>query len=98
MSKRLRNLLVIGLFIVSMAIVILVLMLTQPKEEPDDSTPTDSQAFALLGHERDDIAEMTITNDNGSFTVRNGAEGFIIDEISEFRQNSTTLGAAFRLL
>ena len=94
MSKRLRNLLVIGLFIVSMAIVILVLMLTQPKEEPDDSTPTDSQAFALLGHERDDIAEMTITNDNGSFTVRNGAEGFIIDEISEFRQNSTTLGAA----
>ncbi len=95
MSKRVRNLLVIGLFILSMAIVLVVLILTQPKEEAE--TPEESStAIVLTSYGRDNIANMTITNENGSFTVRNGVQGFTIDEYSEFRLNSTTLAAAGR--
>lgn len=93
MSNRVKKLLVIGLFILSMAIVLVVLILTQPKEEAEDPIESVS-TVTLLAYERDNIANMTITNENGSFTIRNGLQGFTIDEYSEFKQNSTTLAAA----
>lgn len=95
MSKRVRNLLVIGLFILSMAIVLLVLILTQPKGEAEEDVASDT-TVVLTNYGRDNIANMTITNENGSFTVRNGVQGFTIDEYAEFRLNSTTLAAAGR--
>lgn len=94
MTKRVRNLLVIGLFILSMAIVLVILVLTQPKNEEDNSGEPIVKTVDLLGYDRDNIAQMTIHNSNGDFSVRNGASGFVIDEISEFKQNSTTLAAA----
>lgn len=96
MSKRLRYLLVIGVFIISMAIVLTVLLLTQPKDEEESSDSSTSATISVLSYDRDNIATMTIKNENGEFTIRNGVSGFVIDEYSAFRQNSTTMGAAGR--
>ncbi len=94
MSKRVRNLLVIGLFILSMAIVLMVLILTQPKEAEESDGEAQSTATDLLSYNRDGIAKFTVKNENGGYEARNGVGGFVIDEISDFRQNSTTLDAA----
>ena len=94
MSKRIRNLIVIGIFILSMAIVLLVLVLTQPKEEVEETT--EDQTIQLLNYNRDDALTATIKNEAGEYTIRNGVSGFVIDKFNGFRQNSTTMGAAVR--
>ena len=95
MSKRVRNLLVIGIFILSMAVVLLVLMLTQPKDEVEEETTT-SAKISVLSYDRDSVANLTIKNETGEFSIRNGIQGFVIDEYSDLRQNSTIMGAAAR--
>lgn len=95
MSKRAKNLLVIGVFILSMAIVLAVLILTQPKDETDD-TPIENTTITVLPYKRDDALNITIKNESGEFTIRNGVSGFVIDEFEGFRQNSTTMGAAVK--
>ena len=95
MTKRVKNLLVIGIFIASMAVVLLILVLTQPKEKVDNDT-TNSTTVTVISYNRDDIATMTVKNAKGEFTVRNAVAGFTIDEYSEFRQNSTTMAAMGR--
>ena len=94
MQKKTRTLLVIGLFILSMAIVLTVLVLTQPKEEAEEVTETSE--LQVLNHVRDDVLILKVTNENGDFTVRNGAQGFVIDDLSDFNQNSTVMGAMAR--
>ncbi len=96
MAQRKKTLLIIGLFVVSMAIVLAVLMLTLPKPETEEDTATTSDGLQLLGYTRDDVMSVTVTNENGSFTVKNGVSGFSIEDNAEFRQNSTTLGAMAR--
>lgn len=93
MSKRSRSLLIIGIFIVSMALVLTLLLLTQPKDEAEDESEAETTALTVLNYKRDDVATLTVTNETGSFTVRNGLQGFVIDEHNGFRQNSTTMGA-----
>lgn len=95
MSKRLKNLLVIGIFIISMAIVLLLLVLTQPKDGADDDVST-SKTITVLNYQRDDIATMTVKNQNGEFTVKNAVAGFTIEDYAGFRQNSTTMAAMGR--
>lgn len=94
MTKRVKNLLVIGIFILCMAVVLVILVLTQPKDDVDDDSVTESSTISVLNYQRDDILTYKITNDNGEFVVRNGVQGFTIDEYNGFRQNSTTLAAA----
>lgn len=94
MQKKTRTLLIIGLFILSMVIVLLLLILTQPKEESEEST--DDNPMQILSYHRDDVLTLTVSNETGKFTVRNGAQGFVIDDLSEFRQNSTVMGAMAR--
>lgn len=96
MQKRTKTLLAIGLFILSMAIVLTVLILTQPKDEAETEDNSTDSSLTVLSYQRDDVAELTVTNENGSFTVRNGLQGFVIDDLSEFDQNSTTMGAMCR--
>lgn len=93
MTKRARNLIGIGIFLISMALVLLILVLTQPKNETEDG-PIDSSTVSVLSYGRDDVATLTIKNENGEYTIRNGVTGFVIDEYAGFRQNSTTMGAA----
>ncbi len=95
MSKRAKNLLIIGIFILSMAVVLLILVLTQPKDSADGEE-SQSSTISVLSYDRDSIAEMTIKNENGEFTIRNAVAGFTIDDYAEFRQNSTVMGAAGR--
>ena len=95
MSKRAKNLVVIGIFILSMALVLLILILTQPKENAGEDISS-SSTVSVLSYDRDNIASMKITNDRGEYVIRNGVQGFTIDEYSEFRQNTTTMAAAGR--
>lgn len=93
MSKRVKNLLVIGLFILSMAIVLVILIATQPKKP--EETPTDlNVTIPVVTYRRDDTASFTIKNETGEFTIKNGVSGFSIPDFAGLRQNSTTMGAA----
>lgn len=96
MAQRKKTLLIIGLFIISMAIVLAVLVLTLPKDEEEEDTDSAQSGLSLLSYSRDDVMEMDIKNELGTFTVRNGVQGFGIDGYSEFRQNSTIMGAMAR--
>lgn len=97
MSKRLKNLVVIGIFILSMVLVMLILVLTAPKDkaETDDEGSKDT-TIAVLGYNRDDLATLTIKNEKGEYTIKNGTLGYSIEEYAEFAQNSTIMGAAAR--
>ena len=96
MSARAKKLVVIGVFILSMALVLVLLIVTKPKDEPEaDVTETDS-SITVMPYLRDDVAQMTVHNESGEYTIRNGVSGFVIDEFNGFRQNSTTMGAAAR--
>lgn len=95
MSKRLKNLVVIGVFVLSMALVMLVLVLTAPKESSDDDSNVKADTtVSVKSLNRDDIAQMTIKNETGEYTIINNALGFTIEEYEEFSQNKTTMGAA----
>lgn len=97
MSKRMKNLVVIGIFILSMALVMLVLVLTAPKDKSnDDSDKAADTTLSVLALNRDDIAEMTVKNETGEYTIRNTSFGFTIDDYSDLTQNSTIMGAAGR--
>lgn len=97
MSKRVKNLVVIGVFILSMALVMLILVLTAPKDKVDDADEVKTDTtISVLNLNRDDVSEMTVKNENGEFTVRNTSFGFTIDEFSGLSQNSTTMAAAAR--
>ena len=95
MQKKTRTLLIIGLFVVSMAIVLAILILTQPKEEVEEDD-SGSAGISILGYNRDDVATMTVHNATGEYTVRNGARGFVIDDFDGLRQNSTIMAAMAR--
>ena len=96
MSARAKKLVVIGVFILSMALVLVLLIVTKPKDEPEaDVTETDN-TITVMPYLRDDVAQMTVHNESGEYTIRNGVSGFVIDEFNGFRQNSTTMGAAAR--
>ena len=96
MTKRTKNLVVIGIFVLSMAIVLLILVLTQPKPDVDNGDSATGDIISVLSYDRDDVANLTIKNEYGEYTIRNGVSGFVIDEYNGFRQNSTTMGAAGR--
>ncbi len=93
MSKSLKNLLVIGIFILSMALVLLVLVVTAPKEEDDTSEVVDT-TIALVSYTRDQIDNFKVTNQSGEFTVKQGTKAFGIEELEGLKQNTTVLGAA----
>lgn len=92
MSKSVKNLLTIGIFILCMAVVLLVLVLSAPKEETPDEVVDNS--VMLVEYERDNIDYFVITNESGEYTVRQGAKGFSVDELKDLKQTSTILSAA----
>ena len=98
MTKRVKSLLVIGIFILSMAVVMLLLVLTQPKgdTEEDTSKTNTSSGLSIVNYQRDDVSTVTIRNEYGEFTVKNTPSGFTIEEFAGFRQNSTIMSAMAR--
>lgn len=95
MKSRAKNLIFIGIFVASLALVFLVLVLTQPKTDKDDgSSAGTSQTIPVMARERDDIVSMKITNSHGEYTITQNAKGFFINELEGLKQNSTTMGAA----
>lgn len=93
MSKSLKNLLVIGIFIVSMALVILLLVLTQPKDKDDTEEVIDT-TVALVSYERDNIDNFRVKTADGEYTIKQTPTAFTVVELEGLAQNSTVLGAA----
>lgn len=93
MSRSFKNLLVIGIFVVSMALVLLVLVLTQPKADVDENPVVDT-SIALVSYERDNIDNFKITTENGEYTVKQTPTSFTVVELDGLDQNTTILGAA----
>ncbi len=94
MKSRARNLIFIGIFVACLALVFLVLVLTQPKADTGESSDESTQTISLVARERDDVASMKITNSYGEYTITQSAKGFSIDELGSLKQNTTTMGAA----
>ena len=92
MSKSAKNLLVIGIFVLSMALVLLLLVLTAPKEE-DDVVVVDN-TMALVSYERDNIDFFKITNESGEYTVRQTVKSWTVDELDGLDLSTTVLAAA----
>lgn len=93
MSKNVKTLLYIGIFVLSMAIVLLVLVLTAPKDTTDDTPTTDAEAISLVSYERDDIKTVTVTNAEGGFVIEQGAKGLYIPSLDGLKTNSTIINA-----
>lgn len=92
MSKSAKNLLIIGIFVLSMALVLLLLVLTAPKEE-DEVAVVDS-TMALVSYERDNIDFFKITNESGEYTVRQTVKSWAVDELDGLDLSTTVLAAA----
>ena len=88
MSKSLKNLLVIGIFIVSMALVILLLVLTQPKDKDDTEEVIDT-TVALVSYERDNIDNFRVKTADGEYTIKQTPTAFAVVELEGLAQNST---------
>lgn len=93
MSKSVKNLLVIGIFILSMALVLLALVLTQPKEEEETPVIVDT-SVPLVSYTRDQVDNYKVTTKDGEYTVKQGTKAFTVEELEGLKQNSTVLGAA----
>lgn len=95
MKAKTKSLMFMGVFILCMALVALILVLTQPKNEEDDSSvQTQSTTIELLSYERDNISSMTVSNQYGEYTITQNAKGFSVNELGSLKQNSTVMGAA----
>lgn len=93
MSKSLKNLLIIGIFILSMALVLLVLILTQPKDKTETTETVDTTVM-LVSYERDNLDCFKVKNKNDEYTIRQTANSFTVEELEGLSLNSTVMGAA----
>ncbi len=94
MKSRTRNLIFVAIFVVCLALVFLLLVLTQPKEGSDaESDITADTSVVLLSGTNDDVASMTVKNDSGEYTITSSSKGFSVVELEGLRQNTTTLSA-----
>ena len=92
MKAKAKSLMFMGVFILCMALVALILVLTQPKNEEDDSSAqTQSTTIELLSYERDNISSMTVSNQYGEYTITQNAKGFSVNELGSLKQNSTVM-------
>lgn len=95
MKSKAKSLLFIGIFVASMALVFLILILTQPKKEEEKNNPTQkTETISIKSEERDNIVSMKIKNSGGEYTIVQTALGFSIEELKDLKQNTTTMGAA----
>lgn len=93
MKPRAKSLLVIGIFVASMALVFLILVLTQPKKDTEENKTIVKETIPLTNYERDNIASMRIKNSSGEYTIVQTALGFSVEELKDLKQNTTTMSA-----
>lgn len=94
MSKNVKTLLYIGIFVLCMALVLLVLVLTAPKDTSEDTNVTETTTISLVAHERDDLKKVTVSNAEGGFVLTQGAKGLCIPALDGFKTTTTTINAA----
>ena len=76
MKSRAKTLIFIGIFVACLALVSLVLVLTQPKTDKEDNpAANNSQTIPIVTHERDEVASMKITNASGEYTITQKCQG-----------------------
>ncbi len=92
MSKNVKTLVYIGIFVAFMALVMGVLLITgaDPSEKEEEVIDT---SVKLVEGSREDISEIFVENANGSFTVKQQTKGFAVTELGDLKQNTTVLNA-----
>lgn len=92
MTKRVKSLVFIGIFVLCLALVFAVLVLTQPGGDEVDAK--ENEKISVLNGDKDNVAKMTIKNETGEYTIAQNAKGFYVEELGGLNQNSTVLSAA----
>ena len=92
MNTKVRNLLFIGVFVLCMALVLLLLVVTQPKA-PEEEVAVDT-TITLHSGTKDDVKSLVIKNEHSEFKIEQNVKGFYIAEFEGLKQNTTTMGAA----
>ncbi len=93
MNTKLKNLAFIGVFVLCLVLVLLVLILTQPKAPDNEETPVADTSVYLHEGTKDDVKSIVIKNEHGEFEILQNAKGFYIPEFEGLKQNSTVMGA-----
>ncbi len=92
MSKNIKTLVYIGIFVACMALVLGILLLSEAdfSKDPVDDTET---AINLVEGERDSLLSILVENKSGNFTVSKGPKSFTVNELKDLAQNTTVLNA-----
>lgn len=96
MSKNVKTLLYIGIFILCMALVLVVLVLTDSTgktNDDGDNEVIDDNEY-LCQNDRDNISSITVTNGKGDYTIERNAKGLYIPELNGLDTSSTIINAA----
>ncbi len=92
MSKNVKTLLYIGIFVACMALVLGVLVLTDREPSEDDDIVATDVSYLVEGS-REQLESILIENEINTFTVGRNAKGFVVKELEGLEQNSTVLNA-----
>lgn len=93
MSKNVKTLLYIGIFVLCMAVVLAVLVFTQPKDSDTDTADTDSTTISLVAYARDDLKTVIVDNAEGGFVIEQGIKGLSVPALDGLKTNSTIINA-----
>lgn len=95
MSKNVKTLLYIGIFILCMALVLAVLVATDSAGKTDgDVLDAVDDSVYLCDNDRDDITSIVVYNANGGYSVLRNAKGLYIPELDGLQSSSTLINAA----
>ena len=85
MSKNKKTLLALLSVTAVIAIVILIFVLTAPKETV--SSEVADEKIYIYSVTRDEFSSAVITNPNGSYTLEKTSDGFSVKEVADYKQN-----------
>ena len=93
MSKNVKTLLYIGIFVACMALVLGILVLTDREPAEDENNEVVTDVSYLVEGSREQLESILIENKINTFTVGRNAKGLVIKELEGLDQNSTLLNA-----
>lgn len=97
MSKNVKTLLYIGIFILCMALVLVILVVTDSsgKSNNDTEEAVDDSIY-LCNNDRDDIKSVVVSNSNsnGGFNIARDLKGLYIPELDGLQSSSAIINAA----
>lgn len=98
-SKKTRGLLIGLIVVVLLGAVTAVLLLTSPEDGTESSSSSSTAAtetYPLIEADIEDFKSLTVTNDEGSYTIVPGSEEdtYAVEELEGYEQDSSTAKSA----